>query len=84
MPLGPPWNRDEIATVTADEIKHGAGLRHSLKLLMACQVFQALLRLVQPLGGIDEPRLALYPGALLLEIEESADSAHMPRGVRRC
>ena len=37
---------------------------------------QALLRLVQPLGSVHEPHLAPYPGALLLEIEESVDSGH--------
>src|SRR5262249_38976099 len=79
IPLGPPGNWDEIAAIAANQVKHGAGLRHSLQLLMAREVFQALLRLVQPLGGIDEPRLALDPGALLLDIEEGADSGHVPR-----
>src|SRR5215510_9259167 len=82
VPLGPPRNRDEIATITADEVEHGTGLRHSLQLLIAGEVFQALLRLVQPLGGIDEPRLALYPGTLLIDIKESADSGHVPCSVQ--
>ena len=63
-------------------VEHGASLRHPQQLSIAREVGQALLRLVQPLGSIDEPRLAPYPGALLLDIEKSVDSGHVPRCVQ--
>jgi hypothetical protein len=40
--------------------------------LIAREVFQALLRLVQPLGGTDEPRLALYPTSVECDVPSDA------------
>ena len=75
MPLGPARDRDAVAAVAPENLQDLPRLRPAQQLLKPRDVFETQLKGdLRVLVGVAQDRLALHPIALLLEIQESAQT----------
>src|SRR5262245_13145596 len=74
MPLGPARDRDAVAAVAPENLQDLLRLRPAQQLLKPRDVFETQFQGLRALVGVTRVRLALHPIALLLEIQESAQT----------
>src|SRR5919106_2210262 len=74
MPLGPARDRDAVAAVAPENLQDLLRLRPAQQLLKPRDVFETQFQGLRALVDVGRDRLALHPIALLLEIQESAQT----------
>src|SRR6188472_2028563 len=74
MPLGPARDRDAAAAVALENLQDLLRLRPAQQLLKPRDVFETQFQGLRALVDVARDRLALHPIALLLEIQESAQT----------
>ena len=74
MPLGPARDREAVAAVAPENLQDLLRLRPAQQLLKPRDVFETQFQGLLTFVGIAQDRLALHPIALLLEIQESAQT----------
>ena len=74
MPLGPARDRDAVAAVAPENLQDLLRLRPAQQLLKPRDVFETQFHGLRALVGVVQDCIALHPIALLLEIQESAQT----------
>ena len=74
MPLGSARDRDAVTAVAPENLQDLLRLRPAQQLLKPRDVFETQFQGLRALVDIMQDRLALHPIALLLEIQESAQT----------
>src|SRR5882672_1083336 len=84
VPLGPARDRDAVAAVAVENLQDLLRLRLRLaeQLLEPRDILETQFRKIRALLGVAQDRLALHPIALLLEIQESAETGRAPATSR--
>src|SRR5688500_11949307 len=74
MPLGPARDRDAVAAIAVENLQDFLCLRLAQQLLEASEIIEAQFQRFEALVDVVQRRLAVQPVALLLEIEEAAQT----------